>query len=195
MVKLQKSESQKSKSSACAFENRKLITQDSVSCMVRSWVTIPMSGHRFALENEIAAASRMDSTVNISSGSNRGNNNGGSVVWSNKENHNGRGGGANKSSAGGGKNNSSLNGSSKFGRSIYPDHMPWLGFEFHSKFQGVSVPFPLARGRRRPPSKSAGPPRLRSPRPAGLSPPPGMSLNDDCCLSLVKPYTYSKTRY
>ena len=83
-----------------------------------------MSGHRFALENEIAAASRMDSTVNISSGSNRGNNyNGGSVVWSNKENHNGRGGGANKSSAGGSKNNSSLNGSSKFGRSIYSDHM------------------------------------------------------------------------
>lgn len=75
-----------------------------------------MSGHRFALENEIAAASRMDSTVNISSGSNRGNNNnGGSVVWSNKENHNGRGGGANKSSAGGSKNNSSLNGSRRFG--------------------------------------------------------------------------------
>ena len=155
--------------------------------MVRSWVTIPMSGHRFALENEIAAASRMDSTVNISSGSNRGNNNGGSVVWSNKENHNGRGGGANKSSAGGGKNNSSLNGSSKFGGSIYSDHMTWLGFEFHSKFQGVSVPFPLARGRRRPPLKSAGPPRLRSPRPAGLSPLPGMSLNNDYCLSLIKP--------
>ena len=63
-----------------------------------------MSEHRFALENEISAASRMDSTINVSSDSNRGNGN--SVVWSNKEND-GRG---NKGGFGN-RSNSSMNAS------------------------------------------------------------------------------------
>ena len=72
-----------------------------------------MSSHRFALENEILAASRMDATVNISSGSSRGNN-GNSAVVSNKENDNGGGAGGNsrgnKSSVGN-RSNSSMTGS------------------------------------------------------------------------------------
>ena len=82
----------------------------------------PMSSHRFALENEILAASRMDATVNISSGSSRGNN-GNSAVVSNKENDNGGGAGGNsrgnKSSVGN-RSNSSMTGS-KFTDSNCPN--------------------------------------------------------------------------